>query len=251
MGKKSRLKKRKGQGKFEENMAHLIGGKTRAFLNKRHVGMDRASRLSYIVAMMVNFLIYRSIKAHIQLPAVRPDDEKVDQDRMEAIQKRLASECERLWIKFHDIMDELVSPLAENEALFEPILRNIYTILDSFVSSKDFREAVEKQIEEPETWNDSLLHYTDRQEDYFEAVKKLFGLDLAVVRSGLDGESEGIDYEKSLEQIRKEYGIQPDDFEKLTRRATAFFRAIFATYLELDFQRVRDEVDTKILRPGL
>jgi hypothetical protein len=251
MGKKSRLRKGKGQGKFEENMTRLISGKTRAFLEKRHVAMERASRLSYIVSMMVNFLIYRSIKEHIQLPAVHPDEENADQDRMEAIRKCLASECQQLWIKFQDIMDELVSPLAENEALFEPILRNIYRILDSFVSSKDFREAVEKQIEDPESWNDSLLHYADRQEDYFEVVKRLFGLDLAVVRSGLDGESEGVGYEKSLEHIRKEYEIQPDDFEKLTRRATAFFRAVFATYLELDFQRVRDEVDTKILRPDL
>jgi len=52
---------------------------------------------------------------------------------------------------------------------------------------------------------------------------------------------------KKLEKIRKTYGIKTDDFLKLRRRATEFFRIAFATYLGIEFQPLREEVDTKIL----
>jgi len=55
---------------------------------------------------------------------------------------------------------------------------------------------------------------------------------------------------KKLEKIRKTHGIKTDDFLKLRHRATEFFRIAFATYLRIEFQSLREEVDTKILQPA-
>ena len=244
MGKKSRLKKER---EVEKKMTSPLSVAARPFLEKRRVTVDQASRLLHLVSVMVNFLLYRSIREHIQLPSVRPDEQEADKDRMEAIRKHLGSECRRLGMAFQDVMQELVMPLAENETLFEPILKKVYAILDSLVSSEDFRAAIEKQIEDGELWHDSLAHYENRREDYFDAVKRLFALDLAMVRSSLDGAIENISYEETLEDIKQRYGIEADDFQKLRRRATEFLRATFATYLDMDFQPVRKKVDEGLL----
>jgi len=220
-----------------------------AFLEKRRVAMDESFELLYIVSMMASFLIYRSIKEQTQLPVIRPEEEKADESRMERLGRVLAYECRQLHIEFQEIMDELVFPMAGNKALVEPILQKIYGMLDSLIPSDSFRKGSEKQIENTEFWGDSLTHYADRKEDYFEAVKELFALVLATARPSLSTDLEKTNHEKELEEIRKKYGIEPDDFWKLRRRATEFFRIAFATYLRIVFQPLREEADEKICGP--
>jgi hypothetical protein len=55
-----------------------------------------------------------------------------------------------------------------------------------------------------------------------------------------------MDHEKELEEIRNTFEIDPDDFQKLRRRATEFYKIAFAKYLSMVFQPVRDEVDQKM-----
>lgn len=251
MGRKSRLKKEKTEHQIkEEDMIHPIKVETWAFLKKRNLEMEEASRFLYIVSILVNFFVYRTTKQRFQLPTVRPEEEENDENRLEAILGALQNECSKLGIVSHEVMDELVSPVAEDEALVEPILQKTYGMLESLIPSDSFRQAVENQIEDSESWGDSLIHYEDRKEDYFEATKKLFALDLAIVQSNHSGELEDVGYEQKLEEVRTTYGIEPDDFQKLSRRATEFLRVTFATYFEMDFQHVRDEVDAKIDWPS-
>ena len=128
----------------------------------------------------------------------------------------------------------------------EPILTKIYEMFDSLIVSDSFRQPTEAQIENLELWGDSLMHCADRKEAYFQAVNELFALVLAIARSTLDEELKMRDQEKRLEEIRKTYEIEPDDFQKLRRRATEFFKIAFAKYLSMVFQPLREEVDTKI-----
>lgn len=225
---------------------HPMREEIRAFLKKRGVAMDKASGLLYIVSMMAGFLTYRSIKEHTQLPVIGPEEDKADEGRIETLGRILEYECRQLHIEFQEIMDELVFPMAGNKAVVEPILQKIYGMFDSLIVSDSFREGSEKEIENPEFWGDSLLHYADRKEDYFEAVRELFAVVLAIARPSLDKDLEKINHEKELEEVREKYGIQPDDFQKLRRRATEFFRIAFATYLGMVFQPLREEVDEKI-----
>ncbi len=242
-------KEERHRGFRAEMRRHPMRREIRAFLEKRGVTMDESSGLLYIVSMMASFLIYRSIKEHTQLPVIRPDEEKADGSRMERLGRTLAHECRQLHIEFQEVIDELVFPMAGNKALVDSILQNIYGMLDSLIPSDSFREGSEKQIENPEFWGDSLTQYADRKEDYFEAVKELFAHVLAIARPSVNTDLEKTNHEKELEEIRKKYGIDPDDFLKLRRRATEFFRIAFATYLGIVFQPLREEVDEKIYGP--
>jgi hypothetical protein len=198
---------------------------------------------------MASFLIYLSVKKQAQLPVIRPEDEKADKNRFEILGMVLERECDQLKIEPQEVMDELVSPMARHQAVLEPILNKVYGMLDSVIPSGNFRETTENQIENAELWGDSLTHYADRKEDYFEAVQKLFALVLTIVQSSLDDNLEKVDHEKELEEIRKTQEIDEDDFKKLRRRTTEFFRIAFSTYLGMVFQPIRDEIDQKISGP--
>jgi hypothetical protein len=136
--------------------------------------------------------------------------------------------------------------MAGNRALTEPILQKIYGMLDSLVLTDSFREGTEKQIENTEFWGDSLTHYADRKEDYFEGVKELFAFILATARPNVTKDVGKTNQEKELQEIRNKYGIEPDDFLKLRRRAIEFFKIAFATHLGIVFQPLREEADAKI-----
>jgi hypothetical protein len=233
----------------EEIRKHPIWSEIQAFLEKRGMTIDESCRLLYIVSMMAGFLIYRSIKEQGKLPVIRPEEEKADESRMEKLGMVLEYECRQLHIEFQEVVSELVFPMAGKKALTEPILQKIYEMLDSLVLSDNFREGTEKQIENTEFWGDSLRHYADRKEDYFEAVKELFAFVLSTARPDVNTDLGKANPEKELEEIRKKYGIEPDDFWKLRRRATEFFRIAFATHLGIVFQPLREEADEKICGP--
>ena len=233
----------------EEIKKHPMWKEIQAFLQKRGMTIDESCRLLYIVSMMAGFLIYRSIKEQAKLPVIRPEEEKADKRRMEKLGMVLEYECRQLHIEFQEVVSELVFPMAGEKALKEPILQKIYEMLDSLVLSDNFREGTEKQIENTEFWGDSLRHYADRKEDYFEAVKELFAFVLATALPNVTEDLGKTDPEKELEEIRKKYGIEPDDFWKLRRRATEFFRIAFATHLGIVFQPLREEADEKICGP--
>jgi hypothetical protein len=233
----------------EEIRRHPMWSEIQAFLRKRSITIDESCMLLYIVSMMAGFLIYRFIKEQAKLPVIRPEEEKADESRMEKLGRVLEYECSQLHIQFQEILDELVFPMAGKKALREPILQKIYEMLDSLVLSDDFREGSEKQMENTEFWGDSLKHYADRKDDYFEAVKELFTFVLATARPNVSTDLGKTNPEKELEEIRKKYGIEPDDFWKLRRRATEFFRIAFATHLGIVFQPLREEADEKISGP--
>jgi len=194
-------------------------------------------------------LMYRYIKEQSKLPVIRPEEEKADESRMEKLGRVLEYECRHLHIDFQEIISELVFPMAGNKALVEPIFQKIYGMLDSLILSDSFREGSEKEIENTEFWGDSLTHYADRKEDYFEAVKELFAFVLATARPNVSTDLGKTNHENELEEIRKKYGIEPDDFWKLRRRAMEFFRIAFATHLGIVFQPLREEADEKICGP--
>jgi hypothetical protein len=233
----------------EEIRKHPMWSEIQAFLEKRGMTIDESCRLLYIVSMMAGFLIYRSIKEQAKLPVIRPEEEKADESRMEKLGMVLEYECRQLHIEFQEVVSELVFPMAGKKALTEPILQKTYEMLDSLVLSDNFREGSEKQIENTEFWGDSLRHYADRKEDYFEAVKELFAFVLASARPDVNTDLGKANPEKELKEIRKKYGIEPDDFLKLRRRATEFFRIAFATHLGIVFQPLREEADEKICGP--
>lgn len=250
MGRKSREKKERIKKQSQTAKKHPMETEIREFLLKRDVDINNASGLLYIISIMANFLIFRSIKEHSDLPNIRPEEDKADENRMEKLGQALSYECEQLNIEFQEIMNELIFPMAGNTALIKPILKKIYGLLDSIIPSDNFRQTTESQIENPDFWGDSLMHYKDHKEKYFEAIKELFALALNVVQHSLDDmEMEKTGHIKKLEEIRKIHGIKTDDFLKLRRRATEFFRIALATYLGIEFQPLREEVDTKILQP--
>jgi hypothetical protein len=211
--------------------------------------IDESRGLLYIVSMMAGFLLYRSIKEQSKLPVIRPEEEKADESRMEKLGRVLEYECRQLHIEFQEVMSELVFPMAGNNALMKPILQNIYGMLDALVLSDSFREGVEKQIENTEFWGDSLTHYADRKEDYFEGVKELFAFVLATARPNVTKDLGETNHGKELEEIRIKYGIESDDFLKLRRRAIEFFKIAFATHLGIVFQPLKEETDEKICGP--
>jgi hypothetical protein len=233
----------------EEIRRHPMWREIKEFLEKRGMTIDESRGLLYIVSMMSGFLIYRSVKENAKLPVISPEEEKADESRMEKLGRVLEYECRQLHIEFHEVLSELVFAMAANKALTEPILQKIYGMLDSLVLSDSFREGAEKQIENPEFWGDSLAHYADRKEDYFEGVKDLFAFVLATARPNATKDLGKTSHEKELEEIRKKYGIEPDDFWKLRRRAVEFFRIAFATQLGIVFQPLREEADEKICGP--
>lgn len=230
----------------EEIRRHPMWREIQEFLEKRGVTIDESRGLLYIVSMMAGFLMYRSIKEQAKLPVIRPEEEKVDESRMEKLGRVLECECRQLHIEFQEIISELVFPMAGNRALTEPILQKIYGMLDSLVLTDSFREGTEKQIENIEFWGDSLTHYADRKEDYFEGVKELFAFILATARPNVTKDVGKTNQEKELQEIRNKYGIEPDDFLKLRRRAIEFFKIAFATHLGIVFQPLREEADAKI-----
>jgi hypothetical protein len=251
MGRKSRLKReRKQQGMERELRRHPMMEEIRAFLQKRRIATNKASGLLYVVSLLTSFLIHHSIKRRVQLPVISPEEDKADEDRLKRLERVLEYECQQFRIEFEEIMNELLFPMVGNKALMEPILRKVYEMLDSLVRSDSFRQPTEAQIQNPDLWGDSLAHYADRKEEYFQTVKELFALVVAVSRSTLDAESKEIDHQIKLEEIRKTYGVEPDDFQKLRRRATEFYKIAFAKYLSMVFQTVREEVDEKVLRAG-
>jgi len=247
MGRKSRLKKERKKQEFGEAVrGHPMSDEIRAFLKKRRVAMDKASGLLYVMSLMASFLIHRSIRKHAQLPVISPDEEKADENRLERLSTVLEHECRHLNIEPQELMNELVLPMAGNKALMEPILRKVYEMVDALIPSDSFRQPTEAHIEDSELWGDSLTHYDGQKEAYFQAVKKLFTLVLAISRAALDEASDTIDHEKELEDIRRNYAIEADDFQKLRRRATEFYKIAFAKYLSMVFQPMRDEVDQKV-----
>lgn len=250
MGRKSRIKKNNRQGILKEAMAHPLKGEIRTFLDRRGLATDKDSGLLYSVSMMVNFLIYGSIKERLQLPVIRPEEEEADKNRRERLGIVLGYECRQIGVDFQEVLDELVYPMAGNKVFIEPIFDEVYGMLASLVSSNNFRQTTEGQIESQEFWGDSLTHYADRKEDYFRVVKELFTLVLAVTRSGTGVELEGVSREEKMEEIQKTYRVDPDDFLKLRRRASEFFRIAFATYLNMQFQPVREDIDKRFNEPG-
>jgi len=230
----------------EEIRRHPMWREIQEFIEKRGMTIDESRGLLYIVFMMAGFLSYRSIKEQAKLPVIRPEEEKADESRMEKLGRVLEYECRQRHIEFQEVTSELVFPMAGNKALMEPILQKIYGMLDSLVLSDSFREGAEKQIENTEFWGDSLTHYADRKEDYFEGVKELFAFVLATARPNITKDLGKTNQEKELEEIRNKYGIEPDDFWKLRRRAIEFFKIAFATHLGIVFQPLREEVDEKI-----
>jgi hypothetical protein len=104
---------------------------------------------------------------------------------------------------------------------------------------------VDGQIENPDTWQDSLVHYEEREADYFEALKELFDFSLSIVRSEGQGQNGQTTLNGEYNRIREKYDIEPDEFDKLIRRATEFLRAAFANYLEMEFHAVRSAIDAK------
>ena len=251
MGRKSRLKReKKQQGMERELRRHPMREEIRAFLQKRRIAMNKAYGLLYVVSLLTSFLIHHSIKKRVQLPVISPEEDKADEDRLKRLERVLEYECQQFGIEFQEIMNELLFPMVGNKALMEPILRKVYEMLDSLVRSDSFRQPTEAQIQNPDLWSDSLAHYAERKEEYFQTVKELFALVVAVSRSTLDAEPKEIDHQINLEEIRKAYGIEPGDFQKLRRRATEFYKIAFAKYLSMVFQTVREEVDEKVLRAG-
>lgn len=230
----------------EEIRRHPMWREIQEFIEKRGMTIDESRGLLYIVSMMAGFLFYRSIKEQAKLPVIRPEEEKADESRMEKLGRVLEYECRRLHIEFQEIISELVFPMAVNKALTEPILQKVYGMLDSIVLSDGFREGVEKEIENTEFWGDSLTHYAERKEDYFEGVKELFAFLLATARPNVTEDLGKTNDEKELEEIRGKYGIEPDDFWKLRRRAIEFFKIAFATHLGIVFQPLKEEADEKI-----
>ncbi|NWF75954.1 MAG: hypothetical protein HXY53_05185 [Nitrospirae bacterium] len=229
----------------EEIKRHPMWMKIQAFIEKRGMMIDEVQGLLYIVSMMAGFLISRFIKEKANLPVIHPEEIKDDESRMEKLGRILDYECRQRHIEFQDVLSELVFPMAENNAIIDPILQKIYGMLDSLVISDNFREGVEKEIENTDFWGDSLTHYAERKEDYFEGVKELFLFTLATARPSVAKDLETTNHDKELEEIRKKYGIEPDDFLKLRRRAIEFFKIAFATYLEIVFRPLRKEVDEK------
>ncbi len=75
MGKKSRLKReRAGQG--ESPVCDRMRVRIEAFLAAQNVDADAGEGLKDIVSKLVNIMISRSIKEGIQLPSVRPAEDK-------------------------------------------------------------------------------------------------------------------------------------------------------------------------------
>lgn len=246
MGKKSRLKKERADREAEEMIQQPVHEATMKFLAERGVDQDEGSELRYLVSMIVNFRIYRSIKTGIQLPVVKPREEELDESRLQELHRELANVCADIGVGLTDVMDDLVAPLSEDEKLVEQVLKKNYDLLGSLVDSESFREMTDGQIENAEAWGDNLSKYEARQEEYFEAIKALFSLDLAVVRSDVDPGMDLPDMEKKLREIQETYELGAEDLAKLRRRATEFLRAAFANYLDIDFQRVRRALDTKL-----
>jgi hypothetical protein len=245
MGKKSRLKQEKKQRQMEESIKKPVETETKTFLRMHGVDEQKSATLVSLVSMIVNFMIYRSLKAGIQLPSVRPNEEELDENRIEALHTDLRRECDDLGVGWQEVMDHLVSPLAGNEALVGQLLRKNYDLLESLIPSDSFRQMTEGQIENPDTWGDSLTDYETRKDDYYEAVKEVFALNLGMVRADLDGEEELPDLDGGLGKIKDKYRLHADDVERLRRRATEFLRVAFANYLEMDFQLVREDVDIR------
>lgn len=230
----------------EEIRKHPMWTEIRAFIEKRGVAIDALRELLYIVSLMAGFLMRRAIREEAKLPVIHSEEEKADESRMEKLGRFLEYECRWLNIEFRDVLSELVYPMAANKALMEPVLRNVYEILDSLVLSDGFREGVEREIDNAEFWGDSLEHYADRKEDYFEVMKKLFSFVLSTARPDATQDMGKTNDDTELEGIRKKYGIDPGDFGKLRRRAVEFFKIAFATHLGFVFQPLREEVDKKI-----
>ena len=246
MGRKSRAKQNRAEKQSNAIDNHPMIKEIKGFLSKRNIDINNASGLLYVVSMMGNFLIFRSIKEISALPDINPEDNKADENRMEHLGKVLSYECEQLNIEFKETMNELVFPMAGNTKLVKPILTKIYDILDSLIQSDNFRETTENQTENPDFWGDSLADYKNNKKEYFETIKDLFAFFSKVFQYSLDDREMEKHMEK-LENIRKTHEIEKDDFLKLRRRASEFFRIAFATYLRIEFQPLREEVDTKFL----
>ncbi len=251
MGKKSRLKKeRKEQGLGRELNQHPMGQEILSFFKKRRVATTQAAGLLHVISLMAVFLIDLAIMKHTQLPVINPEKDKADKDRLDMLGRALENECHQLGIVVQEVMDELVLPMTKNQALMEPILQRIHQMFDSLLSSKEFRQGTEPQIDNSELWGDNLEHYGKQKEEYFQAVKELFAMVVAISRTSVEEKLEAEDQENKFEKIRKTYGIEPDEFLKLRRRATEFFRIAFAKYLSMVFQPVRDDVDSMFSSPA-
>ena len=244
MGKKSRLKKEKRERQFQEEISDPVKREVRSFLIRQGVDPDQGGQLSYLILTLVNFSIYHFIKERTQLPPIRPDEEKRDEARLKSLHVALEAECLSLGIDYQIVVNELVTGLGTNETLVSQILQKVYGLMDSLTSSKSFDDMTDGQIENPDTWGDSLVQYEERKEDYVEAIKALFDFNLSVVRSDVQN-SEQIMPVLDPSEIREKYSIPPGEFDKLVRRATEFLRAAFANYLEMEFHGVRLALDAR------
>jgi len=245
MGKKSRLKREKKESKLQEQVDQPTKVKTSEFLAKRGLSEEEGETLGYLVSMQVNFSVYRTIKQGIALPSVKPEHEKLDDSRVEGLNKELEDTCQKLGVDVQDVIDEIVTPLCQDESIIYRVLENIYDILETLVPTENFRKMTEEQMEDVEAWGDSLADYEDRKEEYFQALKEIFALHLSVVRQGSGQAPAALDLDAGLAEIKEHYGLTSDQLEQLVRRATEFLRVAFANYLEIDFQGVRLELHAR------
>ncbi|MDD2391201.1 MAG: hypothetical protein PHP23_15930 [Desulfobacterales bacterium] len=251
MGRKSRGKIIKQQRELEEEKRNPMRRDMRLFLKKKNVKIENAQGMLCLVSVMVDFMIHNSIRTFLKLPGISPEEDQADKNRMSILGKALEYEAAHLKIEMEDIVKNLVYPLTAKTELVYPIMNKILGGLDAMALSDDFRQTTENQIENPDLWKDSLEDYAERTEDYFQALKELFILTIIIIRSSLDANQSENSYDKNYDDIRDTYRILPADFLKLRRRATEFFKIAFASYLRIEFQPLRDQLDKQLVEPAV
>lgn len=235
---------------LEEEKNNPMRRDMKAFLKKRNVRIDKAQGILFLISVMVNFLIYDSIKKFLKLPGISREADQADNARMSMLGRVLEYEAGQMDLDFHEIVEELIYPLSARREIVHPIMHEIFDMLDPLALSDDFRATTESQIENEEFWGDSLEEYSQRPEDYFQAVKELFILTVIVIRAGLGNDQKDRNFDKEFEDIRETYSIAPADYLKLRRRATDFFKIAFASYLQMKYQPLKDQVDRYLNPPA-
>ena len=243
------LKKEKKKQQMDDVITGPVERETRKLLEEVGLGIgfeadERGTKLINLVGIMVNFEIYRCIKSGIQLPTLNQEEEAKDEERLRLVRTSLEQVSTELGIAPYEVSD-LISKLASDEELIGQIMAKNYDMLESLVGSQAFHEMTNGQVENPDTWGDSLPDYASLEGTYFDALKEVFLLNLKVVRAGSDGSESTPDLEGGLVGIGKKYDLPADSLDKLSRRGTEFLRAAFANYLEMDFQPVREGLDGK------
>lgn len=246
MGRKSRDKKEKQLKEQEEEKRNPMYRDMRLFLKKRNIRMEKASTLLYVISVMVSFMMHNVIRKFLKLPGISPEEDKADEDRMMMLGQILEYEAGQLGLNVEEIIQELIYPVTAKRELVDPIVNQIFDQLDAVAVSDSFRETTEHQIQNPEFWEDTLEGFEQREEDYFQALKELFIQMIGIIRSSLREEDRDRNFDEEIENIRTTYNISPPDFIKLRRRATEFFKIAFASFLRIEFQPLREQVDQQL-----